>query len=188
MVCFWSRARTHWLTTYNIASFALNTTAATNKWLKRSIENMDLSKCSCNRNAVLPVFSTRPTPCLYGCFLCGRVQHIACYLANNTHLTIYVVWQLVSNELHMLQFGSHQTLGYTTRRQKKRATIATDSCFKVGYVCNVVVLFRTAAATVGSTLHILPHGTLSTLCIANLHSQTCKALRKTHIIIIIHNC
>ena len=82
----------------------------------------------------------------------------------------------------MLQFGSHQTLGYTTRRRK----IATDNCFKVGYVCNVVVLFRTA--TVGSTLHILPCGTVSTFCIANLHSQTCKALRKTNIIIIIHNC
>ena len=85
----------------------------------------------------------------------------------------------------MLQFGSHQTLGYTTRRQK-RATIATDNCFKVGYVCNVVMLFRTA--TVGSTLHILPCGTVSTFCIANLHSQTSKALRKTNIIIIIHSC
>ena len=72
----------------------------------------------------------------------------------------------------MLQFGSHQTLGYTTRRQKERATIATDNCFKVGYVCNVV-LFR--MATVGSTLHILPRGTVSIFCIANLHSQTSKA-------------
>ena len=53
---------------------------------------------------------------------------------------------------------------------KKRATIATDNYFKVGYVCNVVVLFRTA--TVGSTLHILPCGTVSTFCIANLRSQT----------------
>ena len=87
----------------------------------------------------------------------------------------------------MLQFGSHQTLGYTTRCQK-RATIATDNYFKVGYVCNIVVLFRTATATVGSTLHILPCGTVSTFCIANLHSQTCKALRKTNIIIITHNC
>ena len=60
----------------------------------------------------------------------------------------------------MLQFDSHQTLGYTTRCQKKRATIATDNCFKVGNACNVVVLFRTA--TVGSTLHILPCGTVST--------------------------
>ena len=77
---------------------------------------------------------------------------------------------------------------------KKRATIATDNCFKVGYVCYVVVLFRTdvvvlfRTATVGSTLHILPCGTVSTLCIANLHSQSSKALRKTNIIIIMHNC
>ena len=85
----------------------------------------------------------------------------------------------------MLQFGSHQTLGYTTRRQK-RATIATYNCFKVGYVCNVVVLFRTA--TVGSTLHILPRGTVSTFCIANLRIQTSKALLKTNIIIIMNNC
>ena len=68
---------------------------------------------------------------------------------------------------------------------KKRATIATANCFKVGYVRKVVVLFRTA--TVGSTLHILPCGTVSAFCIANLHSQTCKALRKTSIIIITHN-
>ena len=85
----------------------------------------------------------------------------------------------------MLQFGSHQTLGYTTRHQKI-ATIATDNCFKVGYVCNVVVLFRTT--TVGSTLHILPCGTASTFRIANLRSQTSKALRKTNNIIIMHNC
>ena len=80
---------------------------------------MDLSKCSCSRNAVLPVFSTRPTSRVYGWFLCGRVQHIVWYSANNTHLTLYVVWQSVSNELHMLQFGSHQTLGYATRFQKR---------------------------------------------------------------------
>ena len=64
--------------------------------------------------------------------------------------------------------------------------IAADSCFKVGYVCNVVVLFKTA--TVGSILHILPCGTVSIFCIANLDSQTSKALRKTNIIIIMHNC
>ena len=52
-------------------------------------------------------------------------------------------------------------------------------------VMNVVVLFRTA--TVGSTLHILPCGTVSTFCTANLHIQTSKALRKTNIINIMHN-
>ena len=69
----------------------------------------------------------------------------------------------------MLQFGSHQTLGYTIRRQK-RATTATVNGLKVDYACNVVVVFRTAI--VGTTLHILPCGTVSTLYIANLHSQT----------------
>ena len=73
----------------------------------------------------------------------------------------------------MLQVGRDQTLGYTTKRQK-RATIATDNCFKVGYVCNVVVLY--GMTTVGSTLHILPCGTVSTFCTVNLHSQTSKAL------------
>ena len=86
----------------------------------------------------------------------------------------------------MLQFGSHQTLGYTTRRQKKERRLLQTIAVKVGYVCNVVVLFR--MATVGSTLHILPCGTVSIFCIANLHSQTSKALRKTNIIIIIHSC
>ena len=66
----------------------------------------------------------------------------------------------------MLQFGSHQILGYTIRRQK-RATTAVNS-LKVDYVCNVVVVFRTAI--VGTTLHILPCGTVSTLYIANLRS------------------
>ena len=52
----------------------------------------------------------------------------------------------------MLQFRSHQTLEYTTKRQKKRATTATVNCLKVDYVCNVVVVFRTAI--VGRTLHM----------------------------------
>ena len=50
-------------------------------------------------------------------------------------------------------------------QRQKRATTATVNCLKVDYVCNVVVVFRTA--TVGSTLHILPCGTMSTLYIAN---------------------
>ena len=85
----------------------------------------------------------------------------------------------------MLQFGSHQTLGYATRFQKRERRLLQTIALRYA-VCNVVVLFRTA--TVGSTLHILPCGTVSTFCIANLHSQTSKALRKTNIIIIIHSC
>ena len=50
---------------------------------------------------------------------------------------------------------------------KKRATTATDNCLKVDYVCNVVVVFTTT--TVGSTSHILPCGTVSTVYIANLY-------------------
>ena len=70
----------------------------------------------------------------------------------------------------MLQFRSYQTLGYTIRRQKKRATTATVNCLKVDYAYNVVAVFRTAF--VGRTLHILPSGTVSTFYIANLHSQS----------------
>ena len=88
----------------------------------------------------------------------------------------------------MLQFCSHQTLEYTTRR-RKRATIATDNCFKVGYVCNVVVLFRTA--TVGSTLHII----FICLVVQCRHSVLLTGIVKParhygrqNIIIIIHNC
>ena len=65
----------------------------------------------------------------------------------------------------MLQFGSHQSYGYTTRRQKERAATATHNCLEVDYVCNVVVIFKTA--TVGSTLHMLSCGTVSIFYIAS---------------------
>ena len=53
---------------------------------------------------------------------------------------------------------------------KKTAMAATTSkvqLFKIDYVCNVVVAFITAP--VGSTLHILPCGTVSTVYVANQH-------------------
>ena len=122
-----------------VTSVALHLRVATNKWLKRSFESMDSSKCSSSRNAVLLVFSTRPTLRVYGWFVLGRVQCIVWYSANDTHLTL---WQLFSNELHMLHFGSHQTLGYKIRRQKRERRLLQS--FKVDYVCNVVVVFKTA--------------------------------------------
>ena len=51
-------------------------------------------------------------------------------------------------------------------------------------MCNVIVVFRTA--TVGSTLHILPCGTVSTFYIVNLHSQTSTHTEEKFIIM--HKC
>ena len=68
---------------------------------------------------------------------------------------------------------------------KKRTTTATDNCFKVGHVCNVV-LERQLLVVHYISCHVV-HA-VSTFCIANMHSQTSKALRKTNIIIIMHNC
>ena len=84
----------------------------------------------------------------------------------------------------MLQFGSHQTLGYTIRRQK-RATTATVNSLKVDYVCNVVVVFRTAI--VGTTLHILLCGTMCRHYILLTCIVKPARIRKTNIAIK-HKC
>ena len=115
-----AQERTEWQSIIsNLCRVELDKLLQTNDLIKRAIESTKSSRCSFSQNVGLLVFSTRPTSRVYGWFVCGRLQRIVCYSANNTHLTLYVVWQLVSNELPMLQVGSHQTLGYTTRRQTR---------------------------------------------------------------------
>ena len=73
----------------------------------------------------------------------------------------------------MLHFGSHQTLGYKIRRQKRERRLLQS--FKVDSVCNVVVVFKTAGnmqLLVEHYIIILPCGTVSTFYIANQHSKT----------------
>ena len=76
---------------------------------------------------------------------------VGCSVSSDIQQTIHMGRSTWFDSCSRLKVVTHWDIQFDA---KTRATTATDTCLKVDYVCNVVVVFITA--TVGSTLHILP--------------------------------